>query len=98
MDDLRAAFRICPHGMQPVARPDRAQTAEHLVPGESEAAIDPLRLRGREKAREIVAALSMACGEDLARHRLVQHPFQRFVSYAPEIGGNANPVQMHVDA
>ena len=63
-----------------------------------EAALDPLGLGGRQQHRDVVAALGVAGGEDLAGRRLAQHPLQRLVTGAPQIGGDADPVDVHVDA
>ena len=84
--------------VQAVARPDRRQAAEHLVAGEAVAAVHPLGLAGRQQHRQVVAALGVPGGEDLARHRLLQQPVERAVAAAPEIGGRPDPVEVHVDA
>src|SRR5262249_36034335 len=46
--------------------------------------------------RQVVAGLAVPRREDLARRRLAQHPLQRGVAPAPEIGGHPRPVQGHV--
>src|SRR5436190_363171 len=69
MDDLGLAV-VHPHRVQAVAGPDRAEATEHLVAGDAEAARDLLGRGGREQDRQVVAALGVAGGEDLARHRL----------------------------
>src|SRR5215471_2545913 len=40
----------------------------------------------------------MAGGEDLARHRLLQHSFERSVALVPQIGDQTDPIEVHVDA
>ena len=96
MNDLRLVRVAGIHPMQTEPGPHRRQTAEMLVPGEPVAALDALCFRGGEQNRDIVAALRVAGSEDLARRCLTQDPFQRGISAAPKIGGNAEPVKMHV--
>ena len=67
-----------------------------LTPGKPVAAFDALCFRGREQNRDIVAAFGVAGREDLAGRCFSQDPFQRGISAAPKIGGNAEPVKMHV--
>ena len=46
----------------------------------------------------VVAALGVAGGEDLAGGRFLEDPLERLVAGAPEVGGDADPVVVHVDA
>ena len=39
----------------------------------------------------------MAGREDVALHRAAEEPLERAVAAAPQIGGNADPVEVHVD-
>ena len=87
VDDFRAALGVRPRRVQAVARQHRRQAAEHLVPGDAEAALHALGLAGGQQHRQVVAALGVAGVEHFAGHGFPQHPFQRFVALAPEIGG-----------
>jgi hypothetical protein len=64
----------------------------------TKAAIDPFGCGGREKQRNIVAALGVPRGEDFAGSSLLQHPLQRLVAVPPKVGSHTRPVEMHVDA
>ena len=92
-----AGRRLRPHRVQAVAGPDRRQAAEHLVAGDAEAALHPLGRRGRQQDRQVVAALGVAGGEDLACHRLASGATPATCRPAPQVGGDAHPVEMHVD-
>ena len=96
--DLRPAIGVRPHRVQPVARPYRGEAAEHLVAGEAEAAVHPLRRAGGQQAGNVVAALGVAGVEHLARHRLLQQPLRGAIAVAPQIGNQPDPVDVHVDA
>jgi hypothetical protein len=45
---------------------------------------------------QVVAALGVAGGNDLAGHSSFQEPLQGLVPDAPEVGGHTGPIQMHV--
>jgi len=68
------------------------------VTAELEAAGDPFRLGRRQQEREIVATLGVPGREDFACRGLLQDPFERFVAGTPQVGSDADPVDMHVDA
>ena len=76
--------------------PDRREAAERLAAGEAVAAVDPLGLRRRVEQRQVVARLAVPGREDLAPGALLQHPLQRRVAQAVQVGGDAHPVQVHV--
>src|SRR5689334_5619296 len=82
--------------MQAEARPDWSQAAELLAAGEPVAAVHSFCLSRGEQDRNIVAAFRMSSRENLARSGLAQEPLQRVIAAAPQIGGNAYPIQMHV--
>ena len=85
------------HAVDPEIRPDRRQAAERLAAREPIAAFDALGLRRREQHRDVVAALGVPGGEHLASRGGLEQPSLRPVAGAPEIGGDAGPVQVHVD-
>jgi hypothetical protein len=68
------------------------------VTAELEAPGNPFGLGRRQQQRDVVATLGVPCREDFTGRRLRQNPLERFVTGAPKIGGDANPVDMHVDA
>ena len=85
------------HAVNPEIGPDRRQAAERLAAGEPVAAFHALGLRRREQHRNVVAALGVPGGEHLAGRGGLEQPALRPVAGAPEIGGVAGPVQVHVD-
>jgi hypothetical protein len=78
---------VCPH---------RREAAERLVAGEAVAALYRLGDRRGEEHRDVVAALGVAGGEHGTLRCLGEHPLQRPVPGAPEVGDEAGPVEMHV--
>src|SRR5262249_23032924 len=80
----------------PARCPAGGGSTEVLGPQKLEAAVDWLAFGGREKGGKVVASPAVSRREDFARRRLAQHPLQRGVSHAPEIGSHARPVEMHV--
>ena len=73
------------------------QAAERLAAGEPVAAVHALGLRGRQQHRDVVAALGVAGREHLSARRLLEQPRERRVAGAPQVGGDARPVEVHVD-
>ena len=73
------------------------QAPEVLVAGEAVAAVDPLGLGRRQEHGDVVPLLGVAGGVDLALDRAGQHPLERLVARPPQVGGDAHPVEVHVD-
>ena len=92
---LRRIARVHPVDAQ--IRPDRAQAPERLASREPVAAVHAFGLRGRQQHRDVVAALRMAGREHLSARGLFEQPRERRVAGAPEVGGDARPVEVHVD-
>ena len=84
--------------VQAQPRPYRCQAAERFAAGEAVAAVHLLGLGDRHQDRGFVAALGVSRGEDLAGHRVLEDPFERPVAAPPEVGGDADPVVVHVGA
>jgi hypothetical protein len=83
--------------VNPEIGPDRRQAAERLASREPVPAVHALRLRRRQQDGDVVTALGVPRGEDLAGRGALEKPALRSVAGAPEIGGDARPVQVHVD-
>ena len=96
VDDLRLRRVARVHGVHTEVVPDRRQAAEDLVAGDLPTTGDPLGLARRQEDGDVVAALTVAGGEDLARRRLTQHPLAARVAEAVQVGGDAGPVDVHV--
>ena len=97
VDDARAGRVARVHPVQSEVRPDGREAAEDLAAGEVPAALGALRARGREEQRDVVAGLAVAGGEDVACGRLLEQPGEARVAGAVEVGGDARPVEVHVD-
>jgi hypothetical protein len=78
-------------------RPDRCQAAEKLLAEEAVATVDAFGACRRQQDGEIIARLGMTGREDLAGGCAAEQPLERPIAGAPEVGGDACPVQVHVD-
>ena len=80
--------------------PSRVQTGDRLpndlAAGEAVAAVDALGLRRGVEQRQVVARLAVPGREHLAPRALFQHPLQRRVAEAVQVGRDAHPVEVHV--
>jgi len=79
-------------------RPHRRQAAERFAPGQLVTALDALRLGGGEQPRNVVAVLGVTGREDLTSGGITKDPLARRIAAAKQIGGDAHPVVVHVDA
>ena len=96
MHDLRLVRLAHVDAVKTHVGPDRSEAAERLAPGELVTAADLLGLGAGEQHREVVARLGVPRGEDLALRRQLEQPVQRLVAGTPQIGGQTDPVVVHI--
>src|SRR5204863_5082479 len=97
MDDPGAFLAIGFHAMQTQEGPYRRQAAERFVAGEAIAAVDAFSFGGRIDEGNLTAALSVPGGIYFSLDCSFEQPLQRFVACAPEVSGDAGPIQVHVE-
>jgi hypothetical protein len=68
------------------------------VAGDLPAAVDPFRPGRRQQEGEVVAGLAVARGQHLAGRGGPQDPLAAGRAHALQVGGEADPVEVHVDA
>src|SRR5262249_31338575 len=84
-------------GVDPETGPYGGQGSEDLVSVKPVAAVHSLGPGGREQHRKVVPAFTVAGGKDLSCRRLFEDPAEALVAAAPQVGGQAGPVDVHVE-